>query len=90
MCIIRDWTHSFMGNFNFNRYRLCEHHKIQCHETPHRKEVESSAKVTQNMLAYMGIEPRTDPYIGSIGSKTRRYEESLTRVDEESHLMRIT
>ena len=25
---------------------------------PHRKEVESPAKVTQNMLAYMVIEPR--------------------------------
>ena len=49
--------HSFIGNFNLNRHRSCKHHEIQCHETPHRKEVESPAKVTQNMLAYMGIEP---------------------------------
>ena len=50
--------HSFIGNFNFNRHRSCEHYEIECHENPHRKEVESPAKVTQNMLAYMGIEPR--------------------------------
>ena len=31
-----------------------------------------------------------DPYIGSIGSKTRRYKEIHTRLDGQSHLMRIT
>ena len=32
-------------------------------EHPHRKEVESPAKVTQNMLAYMRIEPRQIPIL---------------------------
>ena len=31
-----------------------------------------------------------DPYIGSIGSKTRRYKEIHTRHAEQSHLMRVT
>ena len=30
---------------------------------PHLKEVEPPAKVTQNMLAYMGIEPRQIPIL---------------------------
>ena len=37
--------------------------EMQCHETPHRKEVKSLAKVTQKMLAYMGIEPRQIPVL---------------------------
>ena len=44
--------------FNINPHRSCENNEIQCHETPHPKEVESPAKVTQNILAYLGIEPR--------------------------------
>ena len=32
-------------------------------EHPHRKEVESPAKVTQNMLAYMRIEPHQIPIL---------------------------
>ena len=55
--------HSFIGKFNLNRHRSCKHHEIQCHETPHQKEMESLAKVTQNMLAYTGIEPHKIPIL---------------------------
>ena len=63
MGIISGWPHSLIGNFNFNRHRSCEQHEIQCHETPHRKEVELPTKVTQNMLTYVGIEPRQIPIL---------------------------
>ena len=43
--------HSFIRSVNFNRHNSCEHHEIKCHDTPQQKEVESLAKVTQNMLA---------------------------------------
>ena len=54
---------SFIGNFKFNRHISREHHEIQCHETPHQKEVEYLAKVTQNMLEYMGFEPHYIPIL---------------------------
>ena len=31
-----------------------------------------------------------DPYVGSVGSKTRRYKETHTRHAGQSHLMRVT
>ena len=42
-----------------------------------------------NMLAYMGNLTPSDPYIGSIGSKTRIYKETHTRQARESHIMRV-
>ena len=43
--------------------QVSDHHQIQCHETPQRKEVESPAKVTQNMLEYIGIETFQSPIL---------------------------
>ena len=43
-----------------------------------------------NMLAYMGNLTPSDPYIGSIGSKTKRCIETHTRQAVQSHLMRVT
>ena len=55
--------HSFIRNFNFNQHRSCKHHEMKFHETPQRKEVESLAKVRQNMLDYTGIEARSIPIL---------------------------
>ena len=63
---------------------------IESSVTTHRKEVESPAKGNHNMLAYIGTRTLLEPYICSIGSKTRRYKETHTRLYGQSHLMRIT
>ena len=42
------------------------------------------------MLAYIGSRTLLDPYIGSIGSKTRIYKETHTWHVGQSHLMRVT
>ena len=43
-----------------------------------------------NKLAYMENLTPPDPYIGSIGSKTRRCMETHTWQTGQSHLMRVT
>ena len=63
---------------------------IESSVTTHRKQVESPAKGNHNMLAYIGTRTLLEPYICSIGSKTRRYKDTSTHLDGQSHLMRIT
>ena len=89
MCIIWGWPPSFIGNFNFNRHRSCEHHEIQCHQTPHRKEVNHRPKWRKHASVPGSWTPQ-NLYIGCIGSKTRRCQETHTRHAGQSHLMRVT
>ena len=42
------------------------------------------------MLEYKGSGTLLEPYIGSIGSKSKRYKETPTRLDGHSHIMRNT
>ena len=46
--------------------------------------------MNQNILAHIGNRTLLEPYIGSIGSNTRRYKETHTPLDGQSHLMRNT
>ena len=57
--------------------------------TPKRGEITGPSDLI-NMLAYMGNLIPRDPYIGSIGSKTRRCMETHTGKSRQSHFMRVT
>ena len=48
-----------------------------------------TSQTDPNMLAYIGSITLLDPYIGSIGSKTRRYKNTDIRHAGLSHLMRV-
>ena len=56
--------------------------------TPKRGGITSQSY--QNMLAYIGSWTLLEPYIGSVGSNTRRYQDTHTWHAGQSHLMIVT
>ena len=78
-----------LRNYNLNRHISCEHHEIRC--LPHTEKRWSHwPRWNQNMLVYIGNWTLLEPYVGLIGSKTRRYKETHTHQNGQSHLMKFT